>query len=164
MQNESGQGKKKKWYLRWYMWIVYIILFFIIIGALGDKGSQTSSSSSNTPNATVVQTPVQPTIKVTADQIMSDYTANEVSADAKYKNNEVQVSGIVDTIGKDILDTPYIALKAGGEYSFSTVQCMFSKSDESALASVSKGQRIVLVGQVTGKLGNVILNGCRIAN
>ena len=136
-----------------------VIIIFIIIGSLivQSSGSQTTTTSSNTVTA-----PVQSSIKVTANQLMSDYTANEVSADAKYKNNLVQVSGIVDSIGKDIIDTPYITLKAGSEYSISVVQCMFAKSDESALATVSKGEQMTLVGQVTGKLGNVILNGCKI--
>jgi len=161
MQNESGQGKKKKWYFRWWMWVLYVIVFFIIMGSIG--GNSNTSPTANTPVAPVVQVPVQPTIVVTADKLMSDYTANEVAADAKYKNNTVQVSGIVDSIGKDILDTPYISLKTGGQYSFTVVQCMFAKSDESALATVSKGQSMTLIGQVTGKLSNVILNGCRIA-
>lgn len=160
MQNEmvKGQGKKK-WYLRWWMFVFYFFGIIFVISSLGNSSSNTPSNTSVPP---VVKTPIQPTVIVTADQLMSDYNANEVSADAKYKNNAVQVSGIVDTIGKDIIDTPYIALKTGGQYSFSVVQCMFAKSNEPELASVSKGERMTLVGNVTGKLGNIILNGCRI--
>jgi tRNA_anti-like len=144
--------------------VVIVIIIFIIIGStIGRPDTTATVKESNAVAAPVVKAPVQPTIKVTADQLMSDYTANEVSADAKYKNNVIEVSGIVETIGKDIVDTPYIALKTGGQYSISSIQCMFAKSDESALASVSKGERIVLIGSVTGKLGNVILNGCRIS-
>lgn len=144
--------------------IAIVLILFVIAGVTSSQhGSNTVSDTNAVANpAPVVQAPAQPTIIVTADKIMSDYTANEVSADAKYKNNTVQVSGIVDSIGKDIMDTPYISLHTGGEYSFSVVQCMFAKSDEPALSNVSKGQSITLIGQVTGKLGNVILNGCRI--
>lgn len=42
------------------------------------------------------------------------------------------------------------------------VQCMFSKSDEVELAAVAKGQKITLRGEVSGKLGNIIVKSCEI--
>ena len=101
-------------------------------------------------------------MKVTAMQIINDYKDNGVAADAKYKNKLVEVSGVVDTIDKDILDTPYIALESYEYAIVDRIQCMFSKSDEVQLATVAKGQQITLRGNVEGKLGNVIIRDCQI--
>ncbi|MES2223750.1 MAG: hypothetical protein V4469_02330 [Patescibacteria group bacterium] len=139
--------------------VFLVLVLFVIIG--------TTSSSNVMPSVVTdksvsVPVPEQPAIKVTATKLLADYKANEVSADAKYKNNIVEVSGLVDTIGKDIVDTPYISLTDGSQYSFENVQCMFSKADETQLATVSKGDRLTLKGELSGKLGNVLVNGCSI--
>ncbi len=137
---------------------ILLVVGFSFVGSHAVKEAETNAVA----NASTPKPGPKPVIRVTADQIMSDYTANEVSADAKYKGNLVEVSGTVESIGKDIVDTAYIALHTGGQYSISVVQCMFPKTAESALAEVSKGERITLQGQVSGKLGNVILRSCKI--
>lgn len=147
--------KTKKWYTRWWMWPVYVICVVVVIVQLSDKGSDARSASST-------NTPPPEAMKVTAMQIINDYKDNGVAADAKYKNKLVEVSGVVDTIDKDILDTPYIALESYEYAIVDRIQCMFSKSDEVQLATVAKGQQITLRGNVEGKLGNVIIRDCQI--
>lgn len=137
---------------------ILLIVGFSFVGSDAVKEAETSTVAKTSTPAPEPK----PTIKVTADQLMSDYKANEVSADVKYKNNLIEVSGVVESIGKDILDTPYISLKTGGQYSITVVQCMFPKSAESALANVSKDERITLSGEVSGKLVNIILKNCQI--
>lgn len=148
---EQAEKPKKKLYQRWWMWVIYVIAFTIVITNF--SGSSSSSAPAAIP---------QEAIKVTALKIVSEYKENGVSADAKYKNKLIEVSGTVKTIDKDVLDTPYIALESYEYAIVDHVQCMFSKSSESELASVSKGQKIVLQGTVQGKLGNIIVNGCKI--
>lgn len=147
--------KTKKWYTRWWMWPVYVICVVVVIVQLSDKGSDARSASST-------NTPPPEAMKVTAMQIINDYKDNGVAADAKYKNKLVEVSGVVDTIDKDILDTPYIALESYEYAIVDRIQCMFSRSDEAQLASVTKGQKITLRGKVEGKFGNVIIRECQI--
>lgn len=114
------------------------------------------------PTKAVAEQPVE-AVKVSAIQMSADYKENEVAADAKYKNKTVEISGSVDTIGKDILDTPYIAFQTANQYEIlDRVQCMFSRSDEVELAAVAKGQKITLRGEVSGKLGNIIVKSCEI--
>ena len=67
--------------------------------------------------------------------------------------------GVVQSIGKDILGTPYLALEAG-ESTLGVVQALFPRSDESSLASISKGQGVVVSCKCSGKLMNVILRDC----
>lgn len=95
---------------------------------------------------------------VSAKTLHSEYEANQVSADAKYKDKMVILTGVVDTIGKDIGDTPYITLKTS-EHS-AGVQCMFSEDHNSALSALKKGDSVELHGQVSSYLMNVIVRGC----
>ncbi|MDP1625314.1 MAG: hypothetical protein Q8L64_06160 [bacterium] len=142
---------------------ILVVLIVMVIGfsLVGSKAAKQVETKAVVEAVAPVPEPV-PTIKVTADQLMNEYNANEISAEAKYKGKVIQVSGTVESIGKDIVGSAYIALRTGGEYSISSVQCMFPKSAESALAQVSKEERIVLEGQVSGKLGNVIVRSCKI--
>ncbi len=76
---------------------------------------------------------------VSAGALTSEYEANEVEADDKYKNKVIVVEGVIDTIGKDILRTPYVVLKGSGSFG---VQCMFDYSalTQSSLKSLKRGE------------------------
>jgi predicted PurR-regulated permease PerM len=141
--------------------IAIVIVLFIIAGVVtGNSGSPVKTATSAKSQPTQQAQPSA--INVSAAQLFSDYSANQVAADAKYKNNLVEVTGIVGNIGKDILDNPYILLTDGQEYSLTGVQCSFSQSDNSQLATVSKGQQITLRGNVSGLMMNVEVSGCQI--
>lgn len=94
---------------------------------------------------------------VSATELFAAYEANEVAADRKYKGRRISVHGTIESIAKDIVGTPYLALSAG---EFGSVQCMFSAANESALASLSKGKPIIVSGKCSGKMMNVILRDC----
>ncbi|MFA5750782.1 MAG: hypothetical protein WC898_00625 [Candidatus Paceibacterota bacterium] len=149
---------KKKFYKKWWFWVLAVVVLFIVIGISG--GSKTPSQTAEGTN-TVKSEPQKEAIKVSATTLSNDYSANEVSADQKYKTNLVEISGIVYSIGKDILDTPYVSLK-GDQYGVMNIQCMFSKNNETELAQVTKGQNITLSGTVSGKMMNIIVNDCKI--
>lgn len=138
--------------------IVLVLILLVLVGTTmsGSDSATVASSKEETSS-----TPVREAIKVTASKLADDYKANEVAADAKYKGNLVEVSGIIGTIGKDITDTPYVTLTIG-QYDILSVQCMFGRNDQTALATLAKGQSITLQGEVSGKLGNVLVRGCKI--
>lgn len=139
--------------------IVLVLILLVIVGTtMSDSDTATVASSKEEAS-----TPAREAIKVTATKLADDYKANEVAADAKYKGNLVEVSGTIGTIGKDITDTPYVTLTIG-QYDILSVQCMFGRNDQTALASLAKGQSITLQGEVSGKLGNVLVRGCKIVN
>ena len=49
---------------------------------------------------------------ISAADLMRQYLANEVAADINYKDKTILVSGIIQNVGKDILDTPYVAFQS----------------------------------------------------
>ncbi len=99
-------------------------------------------------------------LNVTAAELIRAYKANEVSADERYKDVPLAVSGTVDSIGKDILDNMYVTLKGDEKYEFTSVQCIFSDEHKSALSSLTKGDHVRVVGICKGKLGNILLREC----
>ncbi len=100
-----------------------------------------------------------PSYRLSANQLYSEYEANEVAADSKYKGRVVVVSGTIQDIGKDIMDDAYIVI--GGEGFLDGVQCMFTKGQQSSVARLSKGQHVTVKGEVSGKMfGNVLVNKC----
>jgi hypothetical protein len=100
---------------------------------------------------------VAPVFQLSAAQLFAEYEANEVAADVKYKDKVALISGVVDDIGKDFLDTPYITL-VGGQ--FWGVQCMFADKEVPGLAKLSKGDTVSVKGKVDGMLVNVLIRGC----
>lgn len=157
------QADLRSWPRRHLILTTIFALFTIgIISAAFGTDTPTSPSGNDNASITAASTKTVEAIKITALQLSSDYKDNEVAADAKYKDKSIEVSGIVDAIGKDLLETPYIALQSYQYAIVDRVQCMFSKSDEPQLATISKGQQIILQGEVSGKLGNIIVRGCKI--
>jgi len=97
-------------------------------------------------------------ITVSARQLYADYKANGVAADGKYKGKVLQVTGVVKTIDRDIMDKIYVTLK--GDQYFGDIQCFFAESHIGTASQLSKGQTITVKGKCDGKLMNVMLKGC----
>lgn len=139
--------------------ILGFVIMFWFIGSLGSNKKQPSVSS-NQPVAskTVV---VEEAIIITADDLYLAYKDNEVNADNTYKGKLVKISGIIDSIGKDILDKPYVTIKT--ENSFSNVQCFVADDALDSVATLKSDQSIVMEGRVDGYLMNVSVKNCRIS-
>jgi len=158
------QGDLRNWFSRHKILTGILVFVLIIIGLSSIGGGSDSSSSTANSNTENTSAPTEEAIVVTAVQLSREYDDNKVAADAKYEDKIVEVSGVVNDIGKDILDDPYVTLE-GISSSLFGIQCMFPRKDESQLATLSKGQSITLQGRVSGELiGNVILRGCSIVN
>ncbi len=156
---ENQEATKKKIYKKWWFWVIVVL----VLAAIGNTSSESVSQGNLQSGEAISQQPRE-AIVVTALKLYTDYDANEVAADAKYKGNLVRVSGTVGSIGKDVLDTPYVTLSAD-QYDFKSVQCMFGTKDSAVLAELSKGQQVTLEGEVSGKsLTNVLVRSCRVVN
>ena len=104
-----------------------------------------------------------PDYVLSANKLFKEYDKNSVAADAKYEDKIVVVSGTIQSIGKDIMDTAYLVI--GGTGFLDGVQCMLPTGQEGLVARVSKGQYVTLKGKVSGQImGNVIVNNCSFSN
>ncbi len=120
-----------------------------------NNGASSSHQSENGGSGTYQSESI---ITIGPDQLLGAYLRNEVAADADYKGNQLEITGTIESIGKDIIDKPYIAIYAG--HSFFMVQCLFTKADEPNLARLSPGMQITIDGRCRGKMGNIILDHC----
>lgn len=84
-------------------------------------------------------------IKITAEELLKAYYANRKSAEAKYKGKVLQVSGVVGSVGKNVVGTRFVKL-AGDYIEAWRVQCMFDGENESQLASLTIGQGVIVQG------------------
>ncbi len=159
---DQTQKPKKKFYKRWWFWVIVFVVLYIIGSSNMKSNNIQKTEPKNEAQTTQQKTTTQEeAIKVTALKLASDYKANQVAADSKYEGKTVEVTGTITSIGKDILDTPYVTLN-GGDI-ITSVQCMFDKSDQAELATLSKDTRITLQGKVRGGLiMNVLLDNCSI--
>ncbi len=126
----------------------FIIFTFLIILGCEDP-------SSNKPDI-IKQEPI---VITNAPQLYNEYKSNEIAADAKYKNRVIMVVGMVDKIGKDILDKPYIVLWSD-KYSITVVQCYIQQSEMNMASDLKKGDYVSCKGKCTGKFMNIMLENC----
>lgn len=146
----------RNWFLKHK--IISVVLIFFVLVIIGGSSDENNNQTNTNIQDNLKQE--EATIEVTAIKLSEEYDANKVAADAKYKDRRLKVTGIIDGIGKDILDDPYVTLEGMPNRLFG-VQCMFPKSKEQKLINLKKGQEITLVGKISGELiGNVVLREC----
>lgn len=74
----------------------------------------------------------------------------------------LEVTGVVDSISKDIIDSMYVTLDSGERFGITSVQCFFDESEETNLAALVKGLSLTVRGRCDGKFGNVLIKDCEI--
>lgn len=94
-------------------------------------------------------------IEISAIDLVQAYKDNEIAADQRFKGKTLLVAGIVDTIGRDILNKPYVTFRSRNE--FRSVQAFFSDSNEGQLTALSKGSEVSIQGRCDGMFGNIFI-------
>lgn len=155
------------------------ILVFIIIGIIGsvggDKSTKTANTTSDTKTDTASEnkaTPVAetkqaepqqqaPQITVTSATLSKEYSENEVSADAKYKDKLLEVSGKIVSISNGTFDNEMVVKLSDGQYDISGAMCYMKTSERDKVLTFKKGQQVTLIG--TGNsatIGSPMLKDC----
>ncbi|MDR3453567.1 MAG: TonB C-terminal domain-containing protein [Rhodoferax sp.] len=135
-----------------------------MIGVINDpdKKARDDTPVSAQDTGTSPAAAVEPAIHVDSARLFADYSANEVSADLKYKGHRLAVSGVVQSINKDITDDTY--LKLATENEFMGIHADLKKQYVSQAASLTKGQPITVICTGAGlMIGSPMLKDCAIA-
>jgi hypothetical protein len=129
------------------------------------SGKSTVASTANpTGGTTDPGAPTQPSaptaIRITAGELVGAYKSDKAAAAAKYKDKTCTITGLVGSLSESDL---FILLTNGGTPDEEGVKCMFSKTDRSAISSISTtGQPLTIEGNVSDYNVDVIVIGCRI--
>lgn len=160
MANYS-EGGKKPIYKKWWFWLIIIIVIVGIGGSAGKNNSNDNTTQTSSSTATQQNTKTEELLEVDYKVLYNDYQENPISADTKYKGKILKLTGIVDTIDREIAGNTYITFKI--DY-LKDIRITFKKSEESKVAELKKGQSVTIKGECTGTLlsTTVALNNCEI--
>lgn len=129
-------------------------LVFVALLLMAPKGCESKKEKQEATNEVASSTQA---VDVSASQLFADYKANEVAADSKYRGKVLRVSGKISTIGKDVMDDPYVELATSND--FEGVHAGFDS--EGALGSLKKGQKVTVRCRGNGSsIGSPMLEHC----
>jgi hypothetical protein len=91
--------------------------------------------------------------------VLSEYRDNEVRANAKYQGRFIALAGTVDTVRKG-QPGAYVTIGTGAVFEMPVFQCYAAQDQEADFSALSKGQRIIVAGRVSGLRMNVVADEC----
>lgn len=99
------------------------------------------------------------TVTVEAGQFLQEFDANPNAADRRYDGKYVEVTGVVDRVGQDRGDAPYILLRGAAGKPGRRIECRFDISDEDEEARVLRlrpGMQVTVQGEYDGQFENIV--------
>jgi hypothetical protein len=114
----------------------------VVIIAIANRNTDPGPPQAAPVAKPAAKAPEAPALEVSAAQLYADYQANEVAADAKYKNKKLLVTGNVKEISKDAFGSPNLLLRTSNQ--FSSIMAGFSRANEGQLVSLAKGQKVTI--------------------
>lgn len=135
--------------------LAVLLLVFVVLGC--NRSRKTTNSNSN-QNSSSSSAPLSGD-EIAAEDLFDEFQKDKDAAESKYKGKVIVVRGTVDTT-KTEGTSPYITMKTSSL--ILRVQCIFPKSETSAVSGLSKGQTIRVRGKVFGRIGNVVLQDCEV--
>lgn len=141
--------KRKRGCLQWFGLIplacMALAMAAILLVPSQPPGPTTTSGAAPGPAP-------EPALAVTAEKLFAAYQANEVAADNRYKGKALEVTGTVQSIEKSMFDSILVHLVTPNE--FMPVYANMDNSMAEPAASLRKGQKIALLCEGAGAIGN----------
>lgn len=100
----------------------------------------------------------KPDFVIQADALLKEFETNEQEASLKYINKVIEVSGTISSAEKGEGTAWSIALDTGSD--FAKILCTFTSIDDTT--QLEPGKQVVLRGECSGYLMDVLLNNCQI--
>jgi len=141
--------------------VLTFILFLVFLITMINIFTDTDSSQKKNNSSYNYTTQKTQLIKIDAEKLWEEYDDNEVLADSKYKNKQLQVTGIIARIQNDLFDgNPYIVLEGYPGATMMGIQCDFDSSYESKISKLKKGEELIVTGTNKGDFINISLEDC----
>jgi hypothetical protein len=131
-----------------------------------DKQDTVKFESKKTDKADQIKTEVPKEnkdydLEITAKQLIKEFEDNEVSANKKYKNKKIKITGEVATIGQNSSDT-YIHLTSGKILGLTNITCNLKNTEDGKAETLNKGDNVAVVGIVKEMIWNITVNDCEL--
>lgn len=142
--------------------IVGIGIFFAIMEVSKKEGAAvTAAVTENVVKGEPAANPTEQPRIVAIGDLLGAYKANELAADGQFKGHVIQTTGIVDEIGKT-LGSAFVKVGTGAPFEIPALTCFLSDDATARAAQLAKGQRITVIGSITGLTMDVGARDCRI--
>lgn len=108
-------------------------------------------------------------LSITAQGLADAYNKNEIAADEKFKDRQINIGGIVEKIGRDNQGNPYLTFHCtetttigiGVGTTSTPIKCVFDPKDEHALGQLQTGRTCTIYGTVTGRKNReIVIKDC----
>lgn len=123
--------------------------------------THTEEAKQAKPNTMTEPENTTPEVVVTSAVLSKAYSENEVSADAKYKDKPIEVSGKIVSVDNGTFDNEIIVRLSDGQYDFSGPNCYMKESERDKALSMKKGRSVTLIGKGdSATLKSPVLKDC----
>lgn len=138
--------------------ILTVILALFIIGMVGSAGSSKNDNGNNSKQGTVSPTSAPVAEKISARQLVDDFDANQVAAEASWENKFVEFSAKITNITDSGILFSNVASK---DFSFAQISCRVK--DKQQLLPLKNEQTITVRG-IVGKqtIGVIEVSNCEV--
>lgn len=172
----GSQAPQKKGSSSGLIFLICVVVLLFALAAIGilsegtfflpSKSGQSTATqetvAGETPEDTTATTPEPTAVKVEAGALILEYMVDEAASDTAYKNQLLEITGLVESTGENEQAIPYAMLGGGGETEQFSVQCLFTAEDKSAVEAMQIGSTATIQGTCNGYEENVIVSGCSI--
>lgn len=142
--------------------IIFAVGSFLIAGCTGSNQNSGPVPNSTAPaNSASPPTTSEKPIAIQAKNLTKEYDENELTADGKYKDKMLAVSGKVSNIAETLGN---VTAQLEGHNIVISVMCNFDESEKESVMKLKKGQQATFVGKGDGSTGGlwVGLQKCKV--
>jgi hypothetical protein len=160
----KAEGKKKTSVGKIILYIIGGLIALSIISSIFGDDSDTTDVSNNDTNTQTEQESEEITYtEVNIKDFVQAYDDNDVTANKKYEDTYVKMTGYIGDISEDILGNVYVVVEPTNDdwYIGTAVQCYVVSDDE--VYGIKSGDKITFQGQVDQfDIFNIELEDCTI--
>lgn len=106
------------------------------------------------------------TVIVAAAPLLQEFRTDAAAANQKYKGKYLEISGVVERVGRDPDNVAFVILTGGDENANLKIECFFESADRKDLPRIQrleKGQTITVRGEYDGQVNHVQVRECKLA-
>lgn len=147
----------RNWFRKHYIITTFLVLVLLWSIISATSSSETSNNQSPLTSKQQNNVPVD-IVSIWSIELYQEYEANEIKADEMYWSKIIEVTGAIQSIGKDFLDDMYVLLEGDGV--ILGIQCMLKDSEKSKAVELTEWQEITVQWKVWSKIGNLVMRSC----